>query len=562
MQEQEIIENLDYVNNLDLHIQQNREKLLYTYKEVLDINWMETKKHILQLFNNKNIVSGTLTRKKLASFLNVNMYTLKKWLNTHSDKNIPYNRIFYISFILNKPLHEIIIYNIDLINVYLQETYLQNMKNILENIHKILNGKYNSETEEYEFIYLSQMIYNYLSYKTEYFQNTNYILCSLPLLDINDFITLWPKVMFQSVSKSTDYYISDIIFNLNFIYSNNSFKMTYLKHVSKHNKTTLIAHDDNIWTEKYKIKLNHFKTINHFEPFIKYAYFNNQLMNIKQKIHKSNTKYVIKKTSHITIQHTIDNSNELFHINWEVTKKNIKRIWKSIYQGYQNNKTHNHIQYISKILDHCDTTLKRWFYAKNDTHNESHVILYKIISVLGIPSTDVIVYNYECPEYQNAFIEFKYKMKKSKCDNNVNTLNQLIYKNIITNENNYTISEVLGFLPLVSELDLIRILKTYKSEYCLQFDTHKIVDKIIYLAKKSKNTLAKEFYFQFIDYYHNNKLIKYENSDPMTTFLYHNPHLKNGAYEYAELSYKLQQFKLDHYPKRYVDKVAKIFSPL
>ena len=95
-----------------------------------DISWSKTKLHIYYLFK-KTTNNYKLTRKNISQILNVSEFIVKKWFNDMNDEPIPYNRMIELSYILDTPLQQLMVLNIDN-EVYLKKENKEELLQILK----------------------------------------------------------------------------------------------------------------------------------------------------------------------------------------------------------------------------------------------------------------------------------------------------------------------------------------------------------------------------------------------------------------------------------------------
>lgn len=226
----------------------------------------------------------------------------------------------------------------------------------------------------------------------------------------------------------------------------------------------------------------------------------------------------------------------LFKINIPKSIHNIKYIFDNDLIALSTEQEH--------ILRHILSSKKNHQFNKND--------LFNIIQIINIPSSQIIVYNFECPEYKDLLDNFEYHFK-----NKTNTLNYQRYISI--HKSRYTISEILGFLPLLSQQDLLEVIQSYNTKDAFFANSIHIIDTIVSLAKKSHYYQAKKFYFEVIRYNHEDKVNRFKSEDPMAIVSQRNPSLKPGKDAYLNLAYNFQTLANCQFPKEFTDSIKKFY---
>ena len=516
---------IQFIKSLDFSQRKNHKQFYVLLSNLMSINWNLTKDKIFQLLKDKLSCGHLSTRKDLAICFNVSEATVKKWFQKNNTP-IPTSRLFDFAFLLNIPIENILFYNIDIFD-------LDEKQNIINDLQKIV--KYLSSCEEddslTEIKYESTLLfYCYCEHLKNYQHNVDCILYALPLIDEKEFYEVFTKITMQNVKYTDDQYISHVIFHCRSLQVSHKALSQYNKSTYRYYNGKLMMIDDDTNIEYCK-KISRFQTTEYFQTTIKFCYLSTLLKKkapIQPDKPRSSQSHTSKKKSY-PYQKSYD---ILFKINIPKTMKNIKYIFYNNLINFSSEQQH--------ILEHILSSKKNNQFNKHD--------LFIIIQMLDIPSSQMIVYNFDCPQYQDLLNNFEYHFKNKK-----NTLNHQRYLSIF--KSRYTISEVLGFLPLLSEQDIIEVLQSFDKKGAFLADSTNIIHKIVTLAKKSHYYEAKRFYFEVINYLHEDKLNRFKNEDPMKIVVEKNPALQSGCTAYLNLADNFQTLANFQFPEEITDAV-------
>lgn len=520
---------IQFIRSLDFSQRKNHKQFYVLLSNLMSINWNLTKDKIFQLLKDKLSCGHLSTRKDLAICFNVSEATVKKWFQKNNTP-IPTSRLFDFAFLLNIPIENILFYNIDIFD-------LDEKQNIINDLQKIV--KYLSSCEEddslTEIKYESTLLfYCYCEHLKNYQQNVDCILYALPLINDYDFYDVFSRITLQNVKYNDSQYISDVIFFRCSSQPNNKAVNQFFKIIDKYYNGNSLTINDDSYIE-YFTKVNRFKTKEYFLFTMKSSYLSTLLKKSKpiepdkprlSKPHTSKKKsYPYQKSYDI-----------LFKINIQKTIRNIKYIFDNDLITLSTEQEH--------ILRQILSSKKNHQFNKND--------LFTIMQIINIPSSQIIVYNFECPQYRDLLNNFEYHFK-----NKTNTLNYQRYISI--HKSRYTISEILGFLPLLSQQDLLEVIQSYNTKDAFFANSIHIIDTIVSLAKKSHYYQAKKFYFEVIRYNHEDKVNRFKSEDPMAIVSQRNPSLKPGKDAYLNLAYNFQTLANCQFPKEFTDSIKKFY---
>lgn len=523
---QDYTKQIQFIKSLDFSQRKNRKQFYVLLSNLMSINWNLTKEKIFQLLRDRLAPYNISTRNDLATYFNVSEITVKKWFQKNNTP-IPTSRLFDFAFLLNIPIENTLFHNIDIFDL----NEKQNIINDFQEIIRYTSLYENNLDIEYE---ATLLFYGYYHHLLNYQQNVDCILYALPLIDEYEFYDIFSRITLQNVKYNDSQYISDVIFFRCSSQTDNKAVNQFFKIIDKYYNGNSLTINDDSYIE-YFTKVNRFKTKEYFLFTMKSSYLSTLLKKSKpiepdkprlSKPHTSKKKsYPYQKSYDI-----------LFKINIPKSIHNIKYIFDNELIALSTEQEH--------ILRHILSSKKNHQFNKND--------LFNIIQIINIPSSQIIVYNFECPQYRDLLNNFEYHFK-----NKTNTLNYQRYISI--HKSRYTISEILGFLPLLSQQDLLEVIQSYNTKDAFFANSIHIIDTIVSLAKKSHYYQAKKFYFEVIRYNHEDKVNRFKSEDPMAIVSQRNPSLKPGKDAYLNLAYNFQTLANCQFPKEITDSVKKFY---
>ncbi len=523
---------IQFIKSLDFSQRKNRKQFYILLSHLMSINWNLTKDKIFQLLKDRLASDNILNRKDLATYFNVSEITCKKWFQKNNNP-IPTSRLFDFAFLLSIPIENILFYNIDTFD--LEEK--QNIINDFQIIIKCLSSCEEDDSITHIKYESTLLFYGYYHHLLNYQQNVDCILYALPLIDENEFYEIFTRITLQNVKYIDNQYISNVIFHCHSLQEDNKAINQFFKIIdSSYNGRKLTINNDPYI--EYSTKVNRFRTLNYFHPTMKSCYLS-ILLGHKKPIKPDKPRLSKPHTSKKKSYPYQKSYNILFKINIPKTIHNIKYIFDNNLIAFSTEQEY--------ILKQIFSSKKTNQFNKND--------LFNIIQLLDIPSSQLIVYNYECPQYQDLLNNFKHHFK-----NKTNTLNYQRYLSI--QKSYYTISEILGFLPLLNDQDLIKVIQSFNQKDALSVNSIHIIDTIISAAKKSHYYQAKKFYFEVIHYIHEDKLNRFKNEDPMSVVLERNPSLKTGCEAYLNLADNFQTLANCQFPKEMTDSIEKFYMEI
>lgn len=519
------------IKSLDFSQRENRKQFYVLLSHLMSINWNLTKDKIFQLLKDKLESHNISTRKDFATYFNVSEITCKKWFQKNNNP-IPTSRLFDFAFLLNIPIENILFHNIDIFDLDEKQNIINDFQTIIQCLSSeedisLITIKYES----------TLLFYGYYHHLSNYQQNVDCILYALPLIDENEFYDIFSRITLQNVKYADNQYISDVIFHCRSLQKESKALSQFNKIIdSSYNGRSLTINNEP-YTE-YFTKINRFKTEDYFRSTMKSCYLSILLSHktpIKPDKPRSSKPHTSKKKSY-PYQKSYD---ILFKINIKKTIHNIKYIFDNKLIAFSTEQEH--------ILKQILSSKRDYQFNKDD--------LFNIIQIIDISSSQIIVYNFECSQYQELLNNFKHHFK-----NKTKTLNYQRYLSIYRSR--YTISEIIGFLPLLSDQDLKDVIQSFNLKDAFSANGMHIIDTIISAAKKSHYYKAKKFYFEVIHYIHEDKLNRFKNEDPMAVVLERNPSLKAGHDTYLNLANNFQTLTNCQFPKEMTDSIEQFYNDI
>lgn len=522
------------------------EKILLCF----DISWSKTKLHIYYLFK-KTTTNYKLTRKNISQILNVSEFIVKKWFNDVNDESIPYIRMIELSYILDTPLQQLIVLNID------DESYLKKEeKEKLLQIFKVAlqfsieSHIENTEKTKQNYIQLTKLIFvkriidSYIYLSKNYITSTDCLICTFPLLSQYQLYDIFTRIAGHNNSKHYERYIANYLLN-NRDMSRRTYALQYFHHLTEKyyldKDTFKIMHKER--KAFYKL-IRKFQRLHYSKKFIKYFSSSHDILknyNFKPIV---SYKDIVKHLDHVHIETKPIETNDysfLFEVNWKQTKKNIKYLLDLLLEAtvYDDKET-SFEEYMTIIqeLFNIKANITTWL-STNQPYNNAK-IFFIILKLFPCFSSEIITYNYECSEYQLLLDKYKKEMKKRTANSEYDT-NYFHYKSMIKKENTYSIADLFMMLPLLTKDDLYHLKDQFTTvEKHGHLNTEHIVSYIVKCAKRSPHVSASEFVFASVEFFHKNKYLQLTEADPTIELLRYYPGLAGGGDEYLELSNRFQ----------------------
>ena len=210
-------------------------------------------------------------------------------------------------------------------------------------------------------------------------------------------------------------------------------------------------------------------------------------------------------------------------------------------------------QIISEIgyeLNKEPRTINDFLAGKNNAKDT----LDAFVDMFGRDAKEMVIYNYELEEYQCLLKELDEYIENTNDIQNKEPLLYAIYKQIKMERERISISQILGYFPLLEKEDFIKIVSQYKFDNLLKLDATNIVNTLMECVEQSRYIDAKTFYFQYIKYIKEEKLrlscrelneeavkLEYRNfSEVLEKY-------RKGYNEYKGLVVKLSKFNKNDY---------------
>lgn len=162
-------------------------------------------------------------------------------------------------------------------------------------------------------------------------------------------------------------------------------------------------------------------------------------------------------------------------------------------------------QIISEIgyeLNKEPRTINDFLAGKNNAKDT----LDAFVVMFGRDAKEMVIYNYESEEYQCLLKELDEYIENTNDIQNKEPLLYAIYKQMKMERERISISQILGYFPLLEKEDFIKIVSQYKFDNLLKLDATNIVNTLMECVEQSRYIDAKKFYFQYIKYIKEEKL--------------------------------------------------------
>ena len=490
-------------------------------------------------------------RKNISQILNVSEFIVKKWFNDMNDEPIPYNRMIEFSYILDTPLQQLIVLNID------DETYLEKEKK--EDLLQILKIALQFRIEDYmetmeninqddtqltKLFFVQQIIDSYIYLSNNYITSTDCLICTFPLLNHYQLYDIFRRIAGHNNSKYYERYITNILLN-NIEMSGKTFALKYFRHLTEIyylNKDTFkVMHKER--KAFYKL-IKKFQRTLYFKKFMSYFSSTHELLknyNFKPIVSYQN---IVKRLDPVHIETNPIESNDytlLFEVNWKQTKKNMKYLLDLLLEGIIENDDKASFEKYMIILQeslHIKTNIMTWL--STDLPYNNAKIFFIILKLFSHFSSEIITYNYECDEYQLLLAKYKKEMEQKPIESKYDSC-YFHYKSMIKKDNTYSIADLFMMLPLLSKDDLYHLKDQFTTvEKDGYLNTEHIVNYIVKCSEKSPHILASQFVLGSIHFFHRNKYLQLTEADPTIEFLSYYPEFAEGGDEYLKLAYKFQ----------------------
>lgn len=522
------------------------EKILLCF----DISWSKTKLHIYYLLK-KTTTNHKLTRKNISQILNVSEFIVKKWFNDINDESIPYNRLIELSYILNTPIQQLIIVNLD-DDYYLQKKQKVKLIQIfkvalqfrIDNHMKTLEDVNQDNIQLTKLLIIKQMLDSYVYLNQNYITSTDCLICTFPLLSEYELYDIFTRIAGHNNSKYYERYITNYLLHNREMAKKNS-ALKYFHHLTEiyyfDKASCKIMHKER--KAFYKL-IKNFQKSYYFKNFINYFSITHELLknyNFKPSISYQS---IVKHLDYVQIETKPIETNDyslLFEVNWKQTKKNIRYLLNRLLEESVGNidkeSFEKYMIIIQELLD-IKTNITTWLSADQPYNNAK--IFLMILKLFPYFSSEIITYNYECNEYQLLLEKYKKEMEQKSVNSEYDT-NYFHYKSMIKKENTYSIADLFMMLPLLTKDDLYHLKDQFATvEKHGHLNTEHIVNYIVKCAKKSPHVSASKFVFANIAFFHKNKYLQLTEADPIIELLRYYPELADGGDEYLQLSNRFQ----------------------